>query len=142
MAAAPPDGPFDGGQPRDGQQPTNGHRAFTGCGPAADGDLTWLVDDRDGIVLVRLAGVLDLSTEFCLPLAADDALADAPPALVLDLAGVEFCDARGLSALLLFRRRVQDAGASVTFVGARPLVRRVFELVGQGSLVAAPPDPS
>ena len=129
MPVSPPDGP------------SRGRRSFTECVPTDSGDLTWLVDARDGVVRLRLAGVLDLATEFCMPLAADDALADAPPALVLDLAGVEFCDARGLSALLLFRRRAQDAGSDVTFVGARPLVRRVFELVGQGSLIEPPSDP-
>lgn len=150
----PPDSPIDGRRKRlhnslfDGSSDgsfdgsSDGRTSANGCGSVAAPDLTWLVDDRDGVVRLRLAGVLDLATELCLPLAADEALAHPAPALVLDLSGVEFCDARGLSALLLFRRQVQDAGAAVTFVGARPLVRRVFELVGQGSLITPPPEPA
>lgn len=127
---------------RPAHDPVDGRRGARQRGRAGRGDLTWSADRIDGVTRVSLSGVLDLATEDCLSSAAEEATSPPPSRVVLDLAGVEFCDARGLGALLSFRRRVEDAGSSITIVRARPLVRRVFELVGEGSLLSPPADPA
>ncbi len=48
--------------------------------------------------------------------------------VVVDLAGLVFIDASGLSVLLELKRALEDSGGSVVFRGARGLVRRVFQM--------------
>ncbi len=55
-------------------------------------------------------------------------VADVPSKLVVDLTGVTFINAGGISALLRMRRRWQDAGGSFALRGARGIVRRVLEI--------------
>jgi anti-anti-sigma factor len=50
--------------------------------------------------------------------------------LILDLAGVPFCDAAGIETLLRLRRRQSDAGGALSLVNAAVAVRRVIEVCG------------
>ncbi|WP_199582440.1 STAS domain-containing protein [Blastococcus sp. TF02-9] len=52
----------------------------------------------------------------------------AAPVWAVDLAGLTFCDAEGLRALIAVRRAAADAGAAVVAVGARPFLRRLLTL--------------
>lgn len=105
-------------------------------------DLTWTVRDDADATRLLLTGALDLSTEPTMWALGDDLLTMARRPVLLDLSGVDFCDARGLRSLLQLRQRVLDADRCLAIVNARPLVRRVFEIVGQSAVLEAPSDPA
>jgi anti-sigma B factor antagonist len=50
--------------------------------------------------------------------------------LVLDMAGVNFCDSTGLGVLVGARKRFKAHGGGMTLVNVQDSVRRVFELTG------------
>jgi anti-sigma B factor antagonist len=83
--------------------------------------------------LVELRGELDFETASSLT----DRLVDiAGSMVVLDLSGLRFIDARGLSALLEARGRIEAQGHGIEFCRARGIVRRVFELCGLDDLLS------
>lgn len=86
--------------------------------------------------------VLDIATEGTVTAMADELLACSRPVAVLDLSGIEFCDARGVRALLNLRERMPDAGLRLAMVDAQPTVRRVFDIVGLGTVLETPPGPA
>ena len=57
--------------------------------------------------------------------------------VALDLGGVEFLESSGLRALLRARQEAADAGHPVHVVAASAPVRRLFEIMGLGSLISA-----
>jgi anti-anti-sigma factor len=59
--------------------------------------------------------------------------------VVIDLAGVEFMDSAGISALVRGARDAQAAGASIEIRNARAMVRRLIEITGIDQLVAVTP---
>ena len=101
-------------------------------GPAPH--LTARVDTRDGIVSIAFTGSLDLAT---LPdLQRHLAAVDGDTAeIVLDLRDVAFTDSTGVHALVTAKTRVATAGQQLMVIGARPVVRRVFELTGTAGLL-------
>ena len=52
------------------------------------------------------------------------------PGIVIDLAGLEFCDASGLSAFVAAADAAGAAGLGVRVVAAHPRVDRLFRLTG------------
>ncbi|MEU2930652.1 STAS domain-containing protein [Streptomyces sp. NPDC007251] len=50
--------------------------------------------------------------------------------IVLDLAGVSFCDSAGLNSLLAARRRAHTAGARLALAGAQEQLRQLLKLTG------------
>ncbi|MFE1270102.1 STAS domain-containing protein [Streptomyces sp. NPDC058758] len=50
--------------------------------------------------------------------------------IVVDCAGLDFCDSTGLNLLLRARSRAQEAGARLDLAGLRPPVDRMFEITG------------
>ncbi|MFE6228998.1 MULTISPECIES: STAS domain-containing protein [unclassified Streptomyces] len=50
--------------------------------------------------------------------------------IVVDCAGLDFCDSTGLNLLLRARSRALDAGARLDLAGLRPPVSRMFEITG------------
>jgi len=86
-----------------------------------------VASDRD-VTLVRLSGELDLSTEGALAAIVHPLVTTAAPLVRLDLSGLTFCDARGLSALLAARRRLMASHREVRIGGAGRWLRRVLQL--------------
>ncbi len=86
--------------------------------------------------LVQAAGELDLDAAPIIDTALHRALAADPAAdrLVIDLAGVTFCDSSGLDALL--RARIATAWAGLTLHLARPAhaVAKLLKLTGADGL--------
>jgi anti-sigma B factor antagonist len=90
----------------------------------------------DGGHLVELRGELDIATAAGLP----DRLAEiAGSVVVVDLEGLTFLDARGLTALLEARRLVLGQGHELKVCGAQGVVRRVFEATKLTSLLSERP---
>ncbi|MDX2293538.1 MULTISPECIES: STAS domain-containing protein [Streptomyces] len=50
--------------------------------------------------------------------------------IVVDCAGLDFCDSTGLNLLLRARSRALDAGARLDLAGLRPPVDRMFDITG------------
>jgi anti-sigma B factor antagonist len=88
------------------------------------------VDDRRPPTVLAVGGDLDLNTAPEL-LQALIRLVDAGErAVVVDLAGVEFCDSSGLSVLVRVRNRLTGLGGSLALAGPTPIVQRVLEVSG------------
>ncbi|WBP85280.1 STAS domain-containing protein [Kitasatospora cathayae] len=87
---------------------------------------TWHTATRAAVC--ALAGDLDIETLAPARNTLDDLVEQHPPLLVVDLAGVGFCDSSGLN--LLLRTRMAAAAADVGFRLAAPstTVRRLLEL--------------
>ncbi len=89
-----------------------------------------LTGPRPGVVVLGVAGEIDLATAPRLESGID--LAFGPPVLrvVLDLSRVTFLASRGLAVLLDAHRRAAEHGVRLGVVVARAPVRRVLEISG------------
>ena len=87
------------------------------------------VSERNGSVVVELAGELDLYNAEELRSALHDAAAREPSRLVIDLTGVEFIDSTALGVLVEARRRLANRRAFL-LAGAGRDVRRTLEVSG------------
>jgi anti-sigma B factor antagonist len=85
--------------------------------------------DQDGAVVLEVSGDVDTTTAPALAQAADEALAAAPPLLVVDLARVEFLASPGLTALLTIHRNA-GPGTTVRIVAAGRATLRPIQLTG------------
>src|SRR4051794_34643197 len=102
-------------------------------GPVGGGtDLAISAISGDGSAVVRLAGELDLSTASRAEQALVGELEPGAHTLVVDLRGLEFCDAAGIRVFVRTRRRAQEVGAEVRLVHPNRLVRRVLEITELG----------
>jgi anti-anti-sigma factor len=86
-----------------------------------------------GHLALRLAGELDAfearATEKRLRLLLDE---HRPSVLILDLDTLEFLDVAGARVLVAVAADVQSAGGTCRVTGARPLHRRLLDLVADG----------
>jgi anti-anti-sigma factor len=95
------------------------------------GDFDFAERRKGDEAAVALSGELDMTATFRLEPAIDRLLeADGVRRLVLDLAGVDFVDSSGLGLLLATHERSAAADVSMSIVGTRPEISRVFELAG------------
>jgi anti-anti-sigma factor len=94
------------------------------AGPAGD-LLTWDVRARGELAVVAVSGELDIDS--APGLEGDLApVADAGRPLILDLAGLRFCDCSGLSLFLRVQQRARAAGGSLHLAALTPRVLRVI----------------
>lgn len=127
---------------------------------------------QEDVDVLSLAGELDLDSEDTLATAVADLLRARedgqapqqdlpdrqdghvrPARLVLECAGLTFCDSRGLSLLLTIRQTLQDHGGVLILADVSPQLSRTLELtgadqvltladgVGEALLSLAPPTP-
>lgn len=82
-----------------------------------------------GTVLV-LVGELDLDSAADLRTALDRAFAVPGSVVVVDCAGLEFCDSTGLNALLRATARAAVDDSRIELARPRPLILRMLELTG------------
>ncbi|MFJ9777089.1 STAS domain-containing protein [Kitasatospora sp. NPDC101157] len=80
--------------------------------------------------VVALYGELDLDSVAELNEVLQPALAEPATVIVIDCAGLEFCDSTGLNALLRAQARAAGDGSRIELARARPLVLRMLELTG------------
>ena len=86
-----------------------------------------------GIEIVRMPAELDLTTSegvAALGCAAIDRLARL---VLLDLAGLSFCDARGLSAFVRIANQADAAGCGFGLIAPRPQVAKLLRISGLDS---------
>jgi anti-sigma B factor antagonist len=89
--------------------------------------LTWNIQSSEQQDIIIAAGELDISTAPCLGRQLEP-LADAGHHLILDLAGVRFCDCAGLSSFLKLQEHATAADGSLHLAAPTVMVRRVITL--------------
>ena len=90
---------------------------------------TSLPSSAGEVIVLRVAGEVDLSTVPVLQAALADSVARGPCHLVVDLAGLTFCSARGLTLLVGAGRTAGGQGTGYAVTGASGLVIRLWMLL-------------
>lgn len=86
---------------------------------------------------IAVRGELDIAAVAVLADLMATLVTVGPGDTTIDLAGVTFIDAAGLGYLVRLANQLADRGAKLAVVGASPRLRRVFDLVQLGGLLAA-----
>jgi anti-anti-sigma factor len=92
------------------------------------------VDNRNGTVVVRLAGELDLYNSGEVGATLTQVAGEAPERVVIDLGEVSFVDSTALGTLVEARKHVQNGRLLLASPG--PEVRRALEVSGLLELFA------
>lgn len=92
-------------------------------------DLVLDVRREAGRAVVVVQGEVDMTNAADLRTALVD-LGDTSEAVVADLAGLEFIDSSGLSALLSAHRSLAERDSALELRDASPLVLRLLRIVG------------
>ena len=85
-------------------------------------------DDRTQIL--RVQGELDLATADSLYRRGRTAIGRHAQLLLLDLTGLSFCDARGLSAFVRIANEAEAAGCGYGLIAPQPLVAKMLRITG------------
>jgi anti-anti-sigma factor len=102
-------------------------------GPVED-MLTWDIKDRGGLVVVVVDGELDIHSAPGLGEALAPA-ADAGRRLILDVAGLRFCDCAGLSLFLRTQERARAAGGSLHLTALTASMRRLISVARMSDIL-------
>ncbi|MDF9810777.1 STAS domain-containing protein [Streptomyces sp. SPB162] len=86
--------------------------------------------DRDDVVVLAVSGELDYATEQALGDAVARAMGDHCRRLVLECAGVTFCDSQGLNRFLQLRLDLESRGIDLILTGISASLRAVLDLTG------------
>ncbi|MFJ4849493.1 MULTISPECIES: STAS domain-containing protein [unclassified Streptomyces] len=73
-------------------------------------------DERDGWTVLTVSGALDLVTAPTVRGHVHEAVADGRRDLVLDLAGVDFCDSSGVGVLISARRLMRSCAGRLRLI--------------------------
>ncbi|GHJ10714.1 hypothetical protein TPA0907_50810 [Micromonospora humidisoli] len=80
--------------------------------------------------MLRLAGEIDMLTAAQLSTVVNEVLADPPPRIVLDLAGVTFCDSQGLGTLVVLSRKASHSQCLLMLSNVGDFLLRVLDITG------------
>ncbi len=90
----------------------------------------------DGVLVLRLAGELDVSTVEEFRRRAEESISmTRPRAVLLSCRRLSFLDSSGLGVILGRFRRLQERGVRMVTAGATGRVKTVLELSGVGELI-------
>ncbi|ASW53176.1 STAS domain-containing protein [Plantactinospora sp. KBS50] len=93
-------------------------------------ELTIRVQRTTDEVTLGLAGEIDMLTAVRLSAVVNEALAEPPPRIVLDLAGVTFCDSQGLGTLVVLSRKASHAQSLLMLTNVGEFLIRVLDITG------------
>ena len=93
-------------------------------------EFTGSVRVHDDTALVMLAGEADLVSEQALQEVLQQAVDTGARSVVVDMALVSFCDARGLGRLVATSRDLRESGRELSLSAAPPALRRLFQITG------------
>jgi anti-anti-sigma factor len=85
--------------------------------------------DPDEIVL-KLAGEIDMLTAARLSSVVNELLADAPVRIVLDMAGVTFCDSQGLGTIVVLTKKASHTQSVLLLTNLGEFLLRVLDITG------------
>ena len=83
-----------------------------------------------GIEIVPMPAELDLATSAEVAAAGGAAIARLARLVLLDLAGLSFCDARGLGAFVRIANQADAAGCGFGLIAPRPQVAKILRISG------------
>jgi anti-sigma B factor antagonist len=99
-------------------------------------DLSVSVRRAPAETVVSLTGEIDMSTVHRLAATVDEVLAEPPSRVVLDMAGVTFCDSQGLGTLVVLSRRATMAQSYLVLINVGAFLIRVLDITGlRGALM-------
>ncbi|MBM2617924.1 STAS domain-containing protein [Actinoplanes sp. LDG1-06] len=81
-------------------------------------------------VIFHLAGEIDVLTVTNLSTLVNEVLTDPPARIVLDMAGVTFCDSQGLGTLVVLSRKAQHARSVLALANVGDFLLRVLDITG------------
>ena len=81
-------------------------------------------------VVIKLAGEIDVLTVTELATIVNDLLPEPPARIVLDMAGVTFCDSQGLGTLVVLSRKAQHAQSVLSLANVNDFLMRVLDITG------------
>jgi len=93
-------------------------------------ELTISVERSPSEAVVGLTGEIDLSTAPRLSNTVAELLAEAPARVVLDMAGVTFCDSQGLGTLVVLSRKAALAHSCLVLTNVGDFLLRVLDITG------------
>lgn len=93
-------------------------------------ELTIAVERAPDEVVLHLAGEIDVLTVTNLSTLVNDTLTDPPARIVLDMAGVTFCDSQGLGTLVVLSRKAQHARTVLALTNVGEFLMRVLDITG------------
>jgi anti-sigma B factor antagonist len=101
-------------------------------GPVRLADMLTLIclASQAGQITVTFAGELDAASADQAYGYVRDAIDTRGGQVLLDVAGLSFCDARGLGALARMSRHAGQAGSSVHLVAPPPRLRKIIRITG------------
>jgi anti-anti-sigma factor len=108
--------------------------AGMGFSDSVEDMLTWDIKDRDGLVVVVVDGELDIHSAPGLGEALAPA-ADAGRHLIVDVAGLRFCDCAGLSRFLRTQERARAAGGSLRLAAPTTSMRRLITVARMSDIL-------
>ncbi|MBB0245919.1 anti-sigma factor antagonist [Streptomyces alkaliphilus] len=88
------------------------------------------VHRREVGAVITPRGELDHHSVDLLKEAIDSCISEGRYPIVIDCAGLGFCDSTGLNTLLAARMEIEEAGGRVHLAAMAPAVSRVFEITG------------
>src|SRR4051794_1741957 len=83
-----------------------------------------------GHTFIAMHGELDIATTASLRVRILTILKDTTAPVIVDLSGVSFCDASGISMLLGVRRRARLHGLTITLAAPRSNVAKLLRVTG------------
>jgi anti-sigma B factor antagonist len=89
--------------------------------------------------ILALAGEIDASVKTMLLSRVLGLLGDGETPLIIDMAGVEFCDSTGLSVAVRARRRAAESGCVLAFCGLNERLGKIFRVTGLDQFVSLYP---
>jgi anti-sigma B factor antagonist len=93
-------------------------------------ELTITVERAPDEVTYHLAGEIDVLTVTQLSTLINEELPDPPARIVLDMAGVTFCDSQGLGTLVVLSRKAQHARSVLALANVGDFLLRVLDITG------------
>jgi anti-anti-sigma factor len=89
-----------------------------------------VIDHGSHIAVLRLVGELDADTAGTMHRTLARLVERPVPRIVVDLAGLTFCDSIGLSAFITSKHAINDRGGWLRFAGTSPFMAELFTAVG------------
>jgi anti-sigma B factor antagonist len=86
--------------------------------------------DGDGNQIISVTGELDVATAEQAYAYISDVIDTWPTPVSVDLSGLTFCDASGLSALARIARHARQAGRQLKLTAARPSLLKIMRITG------------
>jgi anti-sigma B factor antagonist len=93
--------------------------------------------EKDGTVVITVAGELDVTTAPGLQRRVDEAASRSAGDVRLDLQRLQFCDAAGLSVLVATERRLRERGRAMRIEQPSAQLLRVLRITDLEHLVGS-----